>query len=64
MISIFRYLYQLIDKFFPRLGFKKKYFEKELEPTDEDLDKWATEYLERQERERRTKRGKYKDGLY
>ncbi len=48
---------KLFDKVFPPLKFKKK----DLEPTDEDLDKWATEFLEKQEAERRRKRGKHKN---
>ncbi len=55
-----KWLYKLIDKLLPPLKFNlnKK---KELEPTDEDLDKWATDFIEKQEAERRRKRGKHKN---
>lgn len=58
--SLFNRLTKYFDKLLPPIRFKKKYFEK-LEPTAEDLDKWATEYLDKLERERRAKRAKHKN---
>jgi len=53
---LFKRLTKYFDKLFPPIRFKKKYFEK-LEPTAEDLDKWAEEYIAKHDKARRRKRG-------
>jgi hypothetical protein len=59
MNKLLKNIHKLVDKIFPPLKFNlnKKKKKKEYAPSNEDLDKWATEYLERKERERRQKRG-------
>ncbi len=59
MNCILQYTFKLYNKIFPPLKFNlnKK---KDLDPTDEDLDKWATEWLEKRDMERRCKRDKHK----
>lgn len=56
MKSLIRYLYRLFDKVLPPLRFNlnKK---KKKKPTTEELDKWATDYIEKLEKNRRHKRG-------
>lgn len=60
-MTILKYLQKLYDKLLPPIRFNKRWFKKELEPTEEDLDRWATEYLAKLENERRAKRAKYKN---
>jgi len=57
MKSILKYAFKFLDRFFPPIKFKKKWFSKELEPTEEDLDKWAEEYERKFNESRRKKRG-------
>lgn len=56
--SILKYTFGVFNKLFPPIKFKKKFFKKELEPTSEDLDKWAEAYIEKHDKARR----KYKNG--
>lgn len=52
-------VYKWFDKILPPIRFNLNKKKKKRDPivTEEDMDRWATEFLEKLEHERRTKRG-------
>lgn len=54
-----RKLFNFIDYIWPplKINIVKKKKKKELQPTEEDLDKWAEEFIEKHDKSRRKRRG-------
>lgn len=54
-MKLVKLLYKLVDKLLPPIKFKEDKKKKELQPTSEDLDKWA-EWYEREYHNKRKRK--------